>query len=672
MGLVITVQGDEAEAWQSELISDDLPSRMNRYGRGTALKGEDSHDSEHLQIEARVGQCWEVDGKALEITGFKKDSVEYLEWSATGNTLAVGGPLFVDTSDNYAKYPMGLGTNLTISKEDLSHSVKLIEREPEPRTMEKRSIVVSDDNRDQIVTRDTLTSKISGIRNRSPKFNPPRVKPPSTSHKELENIHFDAVYTDGSWSRTDTVSSLLLGCGAIKTAGALVLHTPRGMINVKVVMDIDVHSAYEAELISLLIAHELSKGRPITIWTDCESAMKRLNGAGLGSLAQVLSGWRKNPRTLFRKVKAHPEKRIPLASWSMEEKGNFMADQVAGDILPPAFTIHASEWLKRIGAAHSKLVIERTNGTPMIMDVSAIKSKVDVINYLEERDEYRAKDKKDRVWKGANISLHHKLLGRSNKIGDRVITQRIGLGKRWQWHSSRPDNLCQGCMELISDIRHPLRHCKVDEMIKARDLLWTQVDICINKAPRNLHNVLHSIARHMREDEGGDIACCGTFRCDLVNALPCANLPIAEMEGKIIIKLLKTIAAGTRRLLRLAAEIQLGPLGVNFRQTALHEYFKPLPAAPTKVLEVRKKNWWDTPAADMMDTPASTPSTSNSKNTTSKSIVKNTTEPDNKNIMKTKKNNKRNKNSTITRIAIEDIFVLTPISGTMYWEMKAG
>ena len=69
----------------------------------------------------------------------------------------------------------------------------------------------------------------------------------------------------------------------------------------------------------------------------------------------------------------------------------------------------------------------------------------------------------------------------------------------------------------------------------------------------------------MREDEGGEIACCGTFRQDLVNALPCADLLISEMEEKIIIKLLKTVAAGTRRLLRLAAEIQLGPLGVNYR-----------------------------------------------------------------------------------------------------------
>jgi hypothetical protein len=36
------------------------------------------------------------------------------------------------------------------------------------------------------------------------------------------------------------------------------------------------------------------------------------------------------------------------------------------------------------------------------------------------------------------------------------------------------------------------------------------------------------------------------------------------------------------------------------------------------------------------------------------------------------KKNKKNKNSTLPRIAIEDIFVSAPISGTMYWEMRAG
>ena len=172
-------------------------------------------------------------------------------------------------------------------------------------------------------------------------------------------------------------------------------------------------------------------------------------------------------------------------------------------------------------------------------------------------------------------------------------------------------------MEPITSIQHPLRQCRVDEMISAREQIWNQVDICINKAPRTLHNTLHSIIRHMREDEGGEIACCGTFRQDLVNALPCADLLISEMEEKIIIKLLKTVAAGTRRLLRLAAEIQLGPLGVNYRQTALTEFFKPLPAAPTKVLKSKKRSWWDAPDAAKIDTEP-TPQEPNGKN-----IVKN-------------------------------------------------
>ena len=114
------------------------------------------------------------------------------------------------------------------------------------------------------LSKETFTSNISGIRNRSPKFNQPRVKPPSTAHRGLESIHFNAVYTDGSWARTDTVASLILGNGTVKTAGALVLHTPLSMVNVKMVMDIDVHSAYEAERVSLLIAHGLSKGRVVT------------------------------------------------------------------------------------------------------------------------------------------------------------------------------------------------------------------------------------------------------------------------------------------------------------------------------------------------------------------------------------------------------------------------
>jgi hypothetical protein len=93
----------------------------------------------------------------------------------------------------------------------------------------------------------------------------------------------------------------------------------------------------------------------------------------------------------------------------------------------------------------------------------------------------------------------------------------------------------------------------------------------------------------MREDAGGEIACCGTFRCDLVNQIPHADQSISDVEAKWILKLLKTIAAGSRRLLRLSAEIQLGPLGINYRQTAFTEFFKIKPGLPTKVLKKLKE-----------------------------------------------------------------------------------
>ena len=130
MGLVITIQGDEADSWESEIIEDNLQGRTSRHERGVVLKGEDSLEEQPLPIEIRVGQCWELDSKVLEITGFTPNGAEYLEWTPTQNTIAAESILYVDTSDNYAKYPTGLGTSLSISFAALSNSKKLIERAP--------------------------------------------------------------------------------------------------------------------------------------------------------------------------------------------------------------------------------------------------------------------------------------------------------------------------------------------------------------------------------------------------------------------------------------------------------------------------------------------------------------------------------------------------------------
>ena len=621
MGLVITVQGPPSINGQSDLIEGDILRRMDLYSRGISLTGEESLDPEPTDIQLRAGQCWLVKGKVLEVLGFDHEKADYLEWTPAGSTLFTGLPLVVDESNNYEKYARGLGSDLQIPLSVLAKSDALVERSPD--TIEKKTVLVEDGVSLRIEERQFLQSKVVRVRNRTPIVLPPPPLPDPCSLSELDSLYIHAIYTDGSWSKTDTLGSLLLSNGKVSTAGAVVVHTGRGMIPIKVIMDIDVGGAFEAEVVSLLIGHEIAKDRHLTIWTDCEAALKKLRGGGFGSLSQVIGGWKRRPNVTFSKVKAHPERRLPPQQWSQEEKGNYLADQVAGGIVQPAFTVLASQWLKKVGSS-SKITINRKDGTPLIRDVSHIKSRCDIDQYLLERDEYRKLALKTPEWAGANISLHHKLLGRSNKIGDRVITSRIGLTKRWQWASCRADNQCQGCLETIYDICHPLRDCRVESMVQERDRWWQLVEQKIASAPYEFQHTLYILTKHMREDPCGETACCGSFLPNFVNSLPNSSLHLTDTQSKWVIKTLKVVAAGCRRILRLAAEVQLGPLGINYRQTSITSHFKPV--NPT--------------------TPKLTIKTSNS--------------------------NKFNNKTINTPFSPHDIFHVTPSNSIFYWEFKAG
>ncbi len=59
-------------------------------------------------------------------------------------------------------------------------------------------------------------------------------------------------------------------------------------------------------------------------------------------------------------------------------------------------------------------------------------------------------------------------------------------------------------------------------------------------------------------------------------------------------KILKVIGNGCRRLLRLAAEVQRGPLGINLRQHTILDFYKPIKTAAVKTRKERflpgKKN----------------------------------------------------------------------------------
>ena len=177
-------------------------------------------------------------------------------------------------------------------------------------------------------------------------------------------------------------------------------------------------------------------------------------------------------------------------------------------------------------------------------------------------------------------------------------------------------------------------------MTRARQEWWMNVDMLILKTKRVLHNRLFTLTRMMRESAGGEIACCGAFRPDFVIQIPDNDRQITEDESKTLIKILKAVSGGARRILRIAAELQLGLNGVNWRQTTMPQFYKNT-TAPKKTRS--RRNWTDagttSPALD--------------------GAIKN--------------NNKINKNIKNRKITINNVFDFTSqIGNIVYWEIKAG
>jgi hypothetical protein len=349
-----------------------------------------------------------------------------------------------------------------------------------------------------------------------------------------------------------------------------------------------------------------------------------------------LAGGRRRMYTFSKSRRTLSAALLPLIGARMNKA--FLADNVASGEVAPMLTISAKDWLSWIGSK-SKITLTDSTGSPIVVEPRSIKSKQECKTYLRRRDEYRREAGKIPCWEGANLSLHHRLLGRSNKIGDRVITQRIGLIKRWQWHSSRSDNVYAGCQGPIGGIEHPLRICKHEDMVKARAEWWRNVDACILRSDRRYHELLFTITRRMREDLGGEVACCGSFRKDFVDSLPDDNSIISEAEVRSIIKVLKKVSEGTRKILRTAAELQLGLGGINWRQQTITRFFKPNPQVTKHRV---RRIWTDHP------TPPLTKSVK----------IKNRLDPI---LLK--------KNSNLT---VYNVFNVSQVDDTVYWEFKAG
>ena len=143
--------------------------------------------------------------------------------------------------------------------------------------------------------------------------------------KKIKNI-----YTDGSYKENKTMKTMMLGGHKVKAGGGMVVQDEEGYYHpLRVIMDVEVESAFPVETITLLAACIIGEGEgKIEIGTDCLGAMAATRRRNKGFNRIIPIDWSKDRDINIKKVKAHPERREGV--WEEDDIGIWQADLVAG------------------------------------------------------------------------------------------------------------------------------------------------------------------------------------------------------------------------------------------------------------------------------------------------------------------------------------------------------
>jgi len=526
--------------------------RVGNSGRRTrgpnphlVMEGEvDRPENRGKGIPIRVGQSWVVEGGVFEISSISRNSVEGVKWNGLGKRLVEGAVVTREGTYEVTSVPTNVlrKINKIGLMEDMPKRVKgkakrvrrLLEREP---------------------------------------MNPTLTVPPYAGREGLfEGFEFDEVYTDGSWKEKVTTRSFLSGEKETTTGGAVVLRKGEKFLLIHIEMDIELESAFEAEMISLLTAVDIVRDREATIYSDCKSALSLLNNQMRGAFLNITSGWKKPVGTVLKKVRAHPERYKKPEDWNGNDKGIWLADQVAGGTLVAEKNLRASAWMKRISYSSRAIVVDKKTGTPFFREVSKRWSKHLMSRYFEERDDYRMAEGENRIWKGTNISHAYRMMGKRRGLADRAAVQRLGLNKRWRWHWARDDKTCPACGDPSVGIKHPLRLCKNVEVIEERERWKNNVEECLRGIPAKHRAPLEDLWSCMQRGSYGEYACCGVFLPGFLSKLDKAEVAISKKDVARLKRLTRVVGRGAREVLRVQTEQNTLSRAVDLRQLSIKDF----------------------------------------------------------------------------------------------------
>jgi hypothetical protein len=129
IGLRLKVGNDsEARAMTAAKGEEDEEERIEMNSRGVALEAELIEGGE---VQVRIGQCWKMGNRLIEIMAFNGPDIEFIEWETQNvdEPPRQGGLIYVSARDDYYGYPTGMDSRQLMSyallSEGASHLVEM-------------------------------------------------------------------------------------------------------------------------------------------------------------------------------------------------------------------------------------------------------------------------------------------------------------------------------------------------------------------------------------------------------------------------------------------------------------------------------------------------------------------------------------------------------------------
>ena len=380
------------------------------------------------------------------------------------------------------------------------------------------------------------------------------------------------MYTDGSYKEEKTLKTMLLGGHKVIAGGGIVVAGEGWYSPLRVLMDVEVDSAFPVETITLLVSCLIAEGEgKIKIGSDCKGAMAAVNKKNK-NFNRVLQNYKPSDNIEIHKVKAHPERREGV--WEEDEEGIWLADKIAGGEGGIIGTIKATSALNYLGSLGAVAIVDNNN-VPYIGNIMKRCSKMRRDKYFIRRDKYREDKGRAGIWEGSSLHNSYKMLGKTGSMEDNTAVNRIAAGKRWKM-SRHNLEVCHACGEDSRSTHHALRKCKEKGVVEARKIWMDEVSRKIMKTKdRDIRGLLEDMWTKMRNRRGGDMAMVGCFQPRLVELMMKGAMPLRDGEDRKIMNILKAIGKGARDLLKVYTEVKgVGAKGIELRQTNLLGFFR--------------------------------------------------------------------------------------------------